>query len=172
MKDKKNIIAIILVIVTILVLLISNLLKEEPQKEKKEIKIVTNYSNFYTVSSCLDRTLNYLSKKDKDSVYYVLNDNYIKTEKITKENVLDVFADVLENSTFVSEKMYYEEINDKLTKYYVEGHIEVDRIYDDEEFVINSESSNYFIVYLDSENEIFSVEPYSGEIFKSGDLNG
>ena len=43
----------------------------------------------------------------------------------------------------------------------------------DEDGTIDSESSNekYFIVYLDSTNKTFSVEPYSGEIFNGGEYD-
>lgn len=171
MRDKKNLIAIVLVIITVLVVIISYFFNNEDKEKNIEIKIVTNYSDFYTVNSCIHRTVGYLSQKDSDSVYYVLNEKYKKENNINKNEVLNIFDSVDENSTFVSKKMYYEEISENLVKYYIEGYIEQNIIYDEYDFVDNSNLNNYFIVYLDRDNKTFSVEPYNGEFFKSGDLN-
>ena len=65
--------------------------------------------------------------------------------------------------------MYYEKLSDTLEKYYVEGYVDKNRIFDDEELAIKDHESLYFIVYLDSSNGIFSVEPYNGEIFELGE---
>ena len=173
MKDNSKYIAIILVILVVIVLII-NLLKNETIEEtkKEELAIVKNYSNFYTVNSCLYRTITYASSKESDNLLLLLTDEYVKKNKITKENVLTLFQNVNENSTFVSEKMYYSLLDDSITKYYVKGYIQSNVIYQDEKLNKSSENPVYFIVYLDSFNNIFSIEPYNGEIFEKGDLNG
>ena len=103
----------------------------------------------------------------------VLESKWVKQElniaKITKNNILDSFLDVEIGSTFVSEKMYYETISSSLTKYYVKGHVEANRIMDDAPLDTQDYDSVYFIVYLNSSDKLFSVEPYDGEIFKVGD---
>ena len=165
MKDKKNLIAIILAILAIVVVII-NLI---PKKEVEEISnpiIVTNYSDFYTVNSCLYRTITYVSAQDTESLLLLLNDKYKSNNNITKNNVLDLFSDVGENSTFVSEKMYYENLNNNLTKYYVKGYVANQQILDEDILSAMERESTYFIVYLDSSSNIFSVEPYNGNIFE------
>ena len=169
MKDKSKLIAIILVIITIIVLVISYFFSNKDVNNDEKINIVTNSSNFYTVNSCLYRVITYASSKDKDSLYLILSDKYKKNNNITKENVLELFSNIDEYSTFVSEKMYYSQIEETLTKYYVEGRIEKNEIYDD--IITNNLNYNkvYFIVYLDSKNKIFSIEPYDGKVFIEGD---
>lgn len=169
MKDKSKILAIALVIITIVVLIVTFIInKLNKEESNNEIKIVTNYSNFYTVNSCLYRVVTYLSTNDKDSLMLVLTDKYKKQNKVTKENIMEYFDNVLDNSTFSSKKMYYENINDDITKYYVYGIIEDNYIND---ISSSTNKDSYFIVYLDTKNKIFEIEPYDGEIFLSGDKN-
>jgi len=167
MKDKSKLIAIILVIITLIVVIVSNLTKNN-ESEKEKISIVTNYSNFYTVNSCLYRLTTYLSLDDSKNVILLLNEQYKKNNRITTDNVMDLFIDVEGDSTFISQKMYYSNINSNITKYYVKGYIEKNQLFDDE--VINNlnKTDVYFIVYLDSSNKTFSIEPYDGEIFIKG----
>lgn len=174
MKDKSKLTALILGIITIIVVVISFITKANEESEVEDISIVTNYSNFYTVESCLYRTINYISSNDKESLYLVLNDNYKKENNILQENVLNLFSSVEENSTFISKKMYYQEINDNITKYYVYGYVQKNQIFDDSETNKLEYKDMYFIVYMDKTNKTFSIEPYSREDFNSlgGDNNG
>ena len=58
MKDKSKLTAIILVIITLIVVITSFITKDKEESKVGDINIVTNYSNFYTVDSCLYRTIN------------------------------------------------------------------------------------------------------------------
>ena len=158
MKDKSKLVAIILVIVTVLVLTaIFN--KVEENKETK-INIVTNYSNFYTVNSCLYRMVTYIYEKDQESLLLILNDKYKEENNIDENNVLNFFDSIEEDSTFVSKKMYYQNINKNITKYYVHGYIEKNQIFDYDLTNKLEIKDVYYIVYLDSENKIFSIDDF------------
>ena len=169
MKDNSKYIAIILSTLAVIVLVVSLIIGDD--KKNSQPLIVTNASNFYTVNSCLYRTITYLSQQDKESLKLVLSDEYKKRNKVTNENILDLFVDVEKNSTFVSEKMYYETQSKNITKYYVKGHVEINTIMDDQPLEAKNYDSVYFIVYLNSSDKLFSVEPYDGKIFKEGDTN-
>ena len=138
---------------------------------KKDIRIVTNYSNFYTVNSCLYRTITYINSGDTESLLLVLTDQYKKDNNIDESNVLSIFANIENNSSFNPQKMYYENLNKNITKYYVYGYIEEDILTEDVEISNPNKKTAYFIVYLDTTKEIFSVEPYSGDIFLEGDAD-
>lgn len=172
MKDKSKLTAIVLAILAIIVV-ITSLIKNNDKEinEEKEISIVTNYSSFYTVNSCLYRTITYLSSKDKESLLLVLDDTYKEKNNITEDNVLSIFDEIGENYTFDSKKMYYQELNDDIVKYYVYGIAFENQIYD---YTVLSDTDGkdfYFVVYMDTKNEIFSIEPYDGKIFLEGDTN-
>lgn len=170
MKDKSKILAIVLVIITILVVILSSIY-DNNKKQENDINIVTNYSNFYTVSSCIYRTMTYVESKDNNSLYLIVSDDYKKKNKIEKSNVIDLFPTLELNSTFVPKKMYYEILNDNITKYYVYGYVEKEELYEDGQINTSDKLDIYFIVYLDSNNKTFSLEPYSGEIFIGGDID-
>lgn len=173
MKDKSKLTAIILVIITLIVVIISFISKEQEENKIGDVSIVTNYSNFYTVDSCLYRTITYLASKNSESLYFVLNDNYKKQNNITKENVMNYFQSIPTSSTFISKKMYYQDINDNITKYYVFGTIEENYLLEEVEYRELKTQDAYFIVYLDTSNKTFSIEPYSKELFEKlgGDNN-
>lgn len=167
MEDKSKLTAVILVIITLTVVIVTFALNNmKDDKKDNEVKIVTNYSNFYTVNSCLYRVITYISSSDKDSLILVLTDDYKKKNNVTVDNVIDIFDKVSDNSTFSSKKMYYENINDNVTKYYVYGTIEENLMYGD-----SLSKDAYFIVYLDTKSKVFEIEPYNGEVFFNGDAN-
>ena len=171
MRDKSKLVAIILVIITILVVVLTNLLNKDGEQKENKIEIVTNYSNFYTVDSCLYRTITYIASRDNQSLLSVVSDNYKKENNIDINNVLNVFSEIEEDSIFISKKMYYEKINNNITKYYVYGHTEKNQILDDEITLNNEYNDQYFIVYLDTTNKTFAIEPYSGELFIGGEID-
>jgi len=169
MKDKSKLTAIVLVILTIVVVILTFIIdKNKNEEDNNDILIVTNASNFYTVNSCLYRTITYIATQDKESLLLLLPEEYKEKNEITQENVLDLFFDVTETSTFVSQKMYYEYINKNTNKYYVQGYIQENQLFDDELLTNQDYETVYFIVYLDSNENIFSIEPYDGKIFKEG----
>ena len=171
MKDKSKLTAIILAMLAILVVVISFVTKNVGENKDNDILIVENASNFYTVNSCLYRLVTYISSQDKDSLLLVLSDDYKTKNAVTKDNVMNLFPNIDITSTFVSEKMYYSMLSENITKYYVKGYIESNQIYDEEVLQNNNSESVYFIVYLDTEQNIFSIEPYDGKIFIEGDLD-
>ena len=78
MKDNSKYIAIILAILAIIVIIISLVTGKDNKKNSLEPLIVTNASNFYTVNSCLYRTITYLAEKDKESLNLILSEEYKK----------------------------------------------------------------------------------------------
>ena len=169
MKDKSKLTALVLVILTIAVVIVTFIIDNNTkEKNDNDILIVKNASNFYTVNSCLYRTITYISSNDSESLLLLLSEEYKEKNKITQENVMDLFFDVTETSTFVSEKMYYEYVSENINKYYVQGYIQENQLFDDELLTKQDYETVYFIVYLDSNKNIFSIEPYDGKIFKEG----
>lgn len=172
MKDNSKLTAVILVVITIVVVIGTFIFNNvNKNKQDSEIKIVTNYSNFYTVNSCLYRVITYLNSNDRESLMLILDNNYKSENGVNIDNVTNLFGNIEEDSTFVSDKMYYQEINENITKYYVSGHIEKNQLYDDDYTNKLESRQAYFIVYLDSTNKTFSIEPYTGEIFINGGAN-
>jgi len=169
MEKKSNglVIAIPLAIFAIIVLIVSLVVDSRKKIVKSDPKILTNYVEFYTVNSCLYRVITYINKNDTDSLLHVLNENYKKANRINSNNIMNYFPTVSNNSTFISKKMYYVKINSHLKKFYVHGKIVVEDLTDKKD-----EKDAYFIVYLDTDEQIFAIEPYDGKIFIGGEENG
>ena len=95
-----------------------------------------------------------------------INKNYkIFMKKIGNGNNIDEMLKNYINKvddvySFSPRKMYYKETNNYITKYYIYGTIEKSTINQSDEA-----KDYYIIVYLDSQNMTFAVEPYDGEIF-------
>lgn len=173
-KDKSKLIAIILVIVTIVVVILSNVFEKKDTKDVTDkISILSDYTDFYTVDSCLYRTITYISAADKKSLLLVLSENYKVENNIDETNVMNVFGKIEENSTFISRKMYYQNISENITKYYVYGYIQLNQIFDDFETNQLNTKDMYFVVYMDKTNKTFSIEPITKDIFLNlgGDSN-
>ena len=171
MKDNKTkILAIFLAIAAIAVVIIPMFFKKTTEEEN-DILIVKNPSEFFTVNSCLYRTITYVYKNDIDSLLKVIDEKYKKNNNINKENVLELFPNIDNEVTFVSKEMYYEELNKDIKKYYVRGCVQSNIIHDFDIVEKEEDVDLYYIVMLNSEKQIFSVEPYDGKIFMDGEKN-
>ena len=169
-EDKSKLLAIVLALVTIIVIVVSIFLKKENNEDNiKNAHVLNNPSQFFTVNSCLYRTITYAYKKDSDSLIKILDSGYKQNNKVNLDNVLTVFPTIKQDSTFVSKKMYYKEISKSLIKYY--GEIRPNIIHDYTPVEEVETEDVYFIVNLDSSKQIFSVEPYDGKIFMEGEKN-
>lgn len=169
---KKNGYIVLLVIVTIVVLIASIVMNYTKKEENKnDINIVTNYTNFYTVDSCANRFITSIITEDYDSLLKQLSRSYKKENSINKDNVLNIIGSI-DATSYKSNKMYYEKINDNVTKYYVKGSLIKESLDENMNIVSNTLSDYYVIIYLNKNNDTFSVEPYDGKIFMSGDIDG
>ena len=170
MKDKSKLTAICLVIVTVIVVIGTYIYnKMNDKNDQGEINLVTNYSNFFTVNSCVSRVITHISEKNADNLLLLLDDKYEKDNNIDKNNVIDLFGNIEENSTFAATNMYSQNINTNITKYYVEGNLEKSEFYNELIQGENNSKVMYIIVYLDTKNKTYSIEPYDGELFKGGE---
>ena len=157
--NKNNLGLIFIVVLAILVPLVTYLI-DSSKKPKSKIEVVTSFNDFYTVDSCIGRFVSYLGDKNIDYIITVLDDNYKKKNKITKDNVLSKMPNISKDSSFISKKMYSEKKSKNVNKYYVYGQNLLEGF--DE---VLEKKAVYFIVYMDSKNKTFSVEPYDGNIF-------
>ena len=163
--NKKNIIMVSILIglfiILIIVIRLSTGVSNKDNSVKNGITIVKNYNDFYTVNSCVYRYLTYLKNRDVDTVLKLLDDDFIKSNNINSNNLFSFLTSYEGNISFNSRKMYEEKVNSNTIKYYVYGYVEKDIIDSEPEI-----SEAYFLVKLDKENKVFTISPYSGEIFK------
>lgn len=160
----KNIRGIIITVIVLAALygmytLFFNKPKDETDN-KMDVVLVNDYNRFYTVSSCVTKYLNTLSSNNVENILTILDKNYKEKNKVTEDNIYNYIDKVDDVYNFSPRKMYYKKSDNDVTKYYVYGTIEKSTINQSDEA-----KDYYIIVYLDSQNMTFSVEPYDGKIF-------
>ena len=167
MKLKKGdyiLIGICVVIVFITLLMTGAIGKKFEDKElenKKVISILKDYSRFFTLESCMYKYVAYLQSKDTDNLLLLLNDEYIKKNSVTKDNVLDFLGYLDGMNTFKAKKIYYENKNNNVIKYYVYGQV-IEEVIDN--YTLTG-IDKYYIVYMDTKNMTYNIEPYEESLF-------
>lgn len=161
-ERNKKILAIVLVII-LLILGIYKIFFSKPKEEKidtKTISVVKDNNRFYTVSSCVYKYLTYLSAKDNDNLYLLLDETYKKENNITKDNIYNYIGNVEGDISFNARKIFEQRLSKNVYKYYVKGYIQANTI-----FQTGEKQIYYVIVIMDQSNLTFSIMPYDGEMF-------
>lgn len=177
MKERKKVIIsimIVLFLILVSILLIYSSVKNNEKNESDEKfqeenthissyysktsknNIVTDRNDFFTVQLCVNKYIMYLTEKDTETLYKLLDKAYIKKFNITEDNVLQHVEDLSGNITFKAKKMYFEEVNENFYKYYAIG--EIIESNTEEEFTREEEMK--ITVNMDIDNMLFSIVPY------------
>lgn len=162
-KGKLEKILLIVLVFLILVLVLLMIFKNDKKATfSKEIKIVTDASDFYTVSSCVSKYVNYLYNQDVDNLLVLLNQEYVKENNIDSSNIFTYINSITSYQQFRAKKMFYQQVDENVYKYYIYGILEEEYIDSTGKYM----GDLYVIVYLNEEGMTFSIEPYDGEMFK------
>ncbi len=186
MNKLKNVIVIIFALLIILTLVLAAINKKQINLEKKieedketggefptqytknGFTNVEDKSIFFTVTDCIQNYLNYINPENnilgynkefsyteeeienerKDILYDLLDKKYISKNGITTENVHQYVNNIDEYTIFIPKKII-EKADTNIKEYILEGSILNSKIND----------KTYFIVYLDSQNSTYSIEP-------------
>ncbi len=164
MKDilsHKNVmyVLIILILYTCIALLFNRI-----KSSKQEISVVDNYSRFYTLANSANMYLSYLGLENSKNVYTLLNDDYIKENQITEDNVITKLKDFETTSPSIRvTKMLQQTLNKRLKKYYIKGNL-----IDISEDTYDVLKDYYLIMEVDENNNTYQITPYDGKIFMEG----
>ena len=168
MKLNKNqykyiIMLVILIISSLIIYKLNNNKEEKETIVNNKIKIVTNYSKFFTVDSSINKLIVFLENKDTESILKILDDEYKKTNNINTNNVYDFFPKLNDYIyAFVSKEMYIQNKNNNIEKYYVKGILNREEMDENSVFV----GEYYFIIKLDTNNRVFNLIPISKEEYE------
>ena len=166
MKQKKDytlliIICILLLSIAVLLFLNNNDDNEIILGEEPKYRLVDDYSRFFTVNSCVYKYITYLSSNKTDELVKILDEEYVSKNNINSSNIYNYVNRLNGNYSFKSKKIYYQVDDEKVIKYFVYGYL-IEETIDG----IGNKKDYYVIVNLDLENQLFSVTPYDGEMFK------
>ena len=164
MNEERNqkVLAVILSIILIGVVVYKVFFKNTKKTvlDTKTISLVKDNSEFYTVSSCINKLFIYLNSEDSESILLLLNDKYKNDNNVTTNNLYSHIKRYDGYYDFMPRKMYVQRVSQNVYKYYVYG-IAQEGIYD----TLGEKNDYYLIVLLDESNMTFSIEPYDGEMF-------
>jgi len=178
MKNLKKLLVlliVLLIIITIAIVILKNNKNKkdvqnlEPYENEEivtnNIKLVDNPIMYFTAQSCVEKYINCLNENDPEKIYNILDTEYIKEHSITKANVLKHVEEVYEMPEFQTQKMYVEEINENIEKYYVKGVLgQYSMFEEDSEY--NEEREFIVTIIINHENMTFSVIPFGhGGVF-------
>lgn len=167
MKLKKH--DYILIAICIVAVLITSLIlglnktetNEEVTYKKNSVKLLDNYSRFFTIESCVYRFISYLQDKDVDSLLKVLDSNYVEENSLNESNVLEFLGQLEGLNTFSVKKVYYNNKDKNVITYYVYGQI-VEEVIDTYSYY---GTDKYYVVKLDTVNMTFSIKPIEKSLF-------
>ncbi len=166
-KNKWVIPLIILLVLLFSASMIYNLKKNDNENisttiNNNEYVLLSDYSRFFTVNSCVYKFVNYLQKQEYEKLLEVLNKDFVSNNNISASNLNNFFPN-LNNGTYsyVSKKIYYKKETKNIIKYYVYGYIQ-------KETIDSVGEKNYYSyeVNFDTKNQTFDIAPYIGDLFK------
>lgn len=132
----------------------NNLTSQQISDEQSEIpkKEVTNSAMYFSVKSCIEKYMSYISHQNAEAILKILDPTYIKEKNINAENLFEyVFKNENgEELNFDIEKMLVSGDTENLQSYYVKGYIR------DAE---GNKNESYIIVNIDMQALVFSIVP-------------
>lgn len=114
-------------------------------------KKVSNENIFYTIENCINKYIEYNKNRQIDSLYGILNLEYINKRNITKENILTLLNSIEKSSNLDITEMY-ELVGAQYGYYYIScniGNIEY-----------------FFNINIDTSTRAFDIQLYDMEIYK------
>lgn len=173
-KSKKVLLAmgivVVLLIIIIIILLINNTKNEQQNTDiigggtygdketQTDKELVENTTVFFTVENCINDYVSYIQEQDNKAIYNLLDENYVKNNKININNVKDYIENFNSNEMFIATKMY-EQRKENINTYIVEG------LKDDSEYNTNL----YYIVEFDINKSTYNITPLFDNNYKNLD---
>lgn len=162
MKKKDN--YILLIIITCILVSVLGLLylnkTESNNYDKEETKyyLLNDYSRFFTINSCINKYVTSLQNNKYDNVLKLLDKNYVEENNISSDNVSNYVDNLDGNYNYITKRVFYTELSEKVINYYVKGYLVSDEL----DNISNDKIDKYYIVKFDLTNNLFSITPIDG----------
>ena len=113
------------VFILVLVFVISNItgnngILKKDEKEKR-YTFVKDYNRYYTITNIVDKYYSAINNEYKDDLMVMLNDDYIKDNNITNDNVIAKLKVDNNNISFQGSLMCKKKLHTGVVSYYVSG---------------------------------------------------
>lgn len=124
------------------------------ESEEGKVQEVNSFKSFYNIEKSANIYINSIKEAQKEKVYKLLNEKYVKDNGINVNNVLNKIDTIDENETLYINKMYQQTFSGETTQYiYIDGllrKIENNLLY---------ERSIYLTLIIEPEKATFSIIP-------------
>lgn len=164
-KIKKYIVVLGIIVVLLVMVLLGIQWKQTKQQEieqnngnqeESSIARTTNMDKFYTVDKCIQTYLMEIELKDAEIALSLLNDEYIKENRMTEENVWNYVPEYNHKESYRTKEMY--EIGEEsYTTYWVKGRMDQKDI--------------FFEVAMDATNKTFAITPIAQKRYEERQEN-
>ena len=150
------VICIILVLVFGGTTIYSNIVKKEAEENKIDTTVfaLNDINRYLTIDSSVSKYISYVSSKNNDYTYQVLDKNYLEDNNITTANIFNKIEFYDPNYRGSAKEIYQISSYQNIYKYYVKEQISNETL-DTIEFV----RYDYFCITLDESNLTFSIMP-------------
>ena len=177
MEKLMKIIIILFIIIVLLIGGVLYLLKKSDNSNENEVNININSEDFeitgsdelnevestnlvFNIKQCIQYYIDYINDNNYKAVMKVSDENYIKSNNITEENIKNKSSKFMESSYFI-DKTYEKNVTVDKSIYYIYGRLVNSETYE------NIDNVN-FTVIIDSQNQTFSVIP---EVMENSNFN-
>jgi len=119
----------------------------------KELGLVDDYVTYFTVENLLVNYMMKIEYSNKEAIYALTDDTYIKENQITQENILDKMSNISKYDSKLIIRKIYDRSNLENSEYYIScilGKNHMGKQY-------------YFTMHKDEQNLTYSVEPIEKE---------
>ena len=150
------VICIILILVFGGTTIYSNIVKKEAEENKIDTTVfaLNDINRYLTIDSSVSKYISYVSSKNNDYTYQVLDKNYLEDNNITTANIFNKIEFYDPNYRGSAKEIYQISSYQNIYKYYVKEQISNETL-DTIEFV----RYDYFCITLDESNLTFSIMP-------------
>lgn len=159
MKFHKENIKTIIVIFSICGIIAGLVLFLNRKTNYENLQYVDDYNEFFSISNCVNKYINYLSNKDNDAVYSLLDEKYLEETIITKDNLFDKIENYSSDLSINIIEMKYAEIK-KNKVFYIKGEL-IKNSYDSRK---NTGEIFESLLLLDTNNQSYSIYPLNNDL--------
>lgn len=133
-------------------------IKENNKNIDKNYSILNDINRYYTVRGAVIKYYSYISAKDYESIIKILDQDYVKENGLTVENINNIVTDATEPISFSTRLICSKNLGNGKVSYLVSG-------FEEDMFSGNRMDNKYYKLILDGNNLLFSITPIEEKDF-------
>ena len=138
----------------------NNTINGGSSSDRISLSNVKDYDEFFTINSLINDYYQNMVDDDKSIVLDKIDAAYIKSHKITKNNVKNYMEQNYDDITYVSKYMYVKGLN-SILYYFVNGEVQN---YDFAAEVLTEKKGINYLIIVDQNNKTYSITPVASDI--------